>query len=103
MFITIAFDPQYKPYEIFVRLGKSGGCASAIMNGISVLSSYALREGLDPQKVVKAFTGIQCHGSRNTCLSEISKVIKLHMSKTTTKIKELKQSGSATGLNNEIN
>lgn len=92
MYITLTFTDNYKPHEILIRLGKAGGCSSAIMSGISELATAALKTGLEPIEIIKAFRGIKCHGShRNTCLNAIAEVLQQYDMKTKPIIKELKQ------------
>ncbi len=60
LFITINFDDQGKPFEVFTTLGKAGGCDSAQLEAISRLVSIALRSGIDPHEVVTQLRGITC-------------------------------------------
>lgn len=46
--------------EMFAYLGKSGGCASGMLEGCMRLASIALRAGLDPKYIAKQLTGIRC-------------------------------------------
>jgi ribonucleoside-diphosphate reductase alpha chain len=46
--------------EVFSTLGKTGGCATAQLEGISRLISLALRSGIDPATIVKQLGGIRC-------------------------------------------
>ena len=60
MYVTINFDDQSKPFELFGTLGKSGGCDSAQLEAISRLVSLALRSGVDPGNIIKQLRGITC-------------------------------------------
>ena len=60
MFITINFDEDGKPFEVFTTLGKAGGCDSAQLEAISRLASLALRSGIDARAVVDHLKGITC-------------------------------------------
>ena len=60
MFVTINFDEQASPFEIFTTLGKAGGCDSAQLEAISRLVSLALRSGIDPGEIVEQLQGITC-------------------------------------------
>ena len=60
MYVTVNFDDDGKPFEVFSTLGKSGGCDSAHLEGISRLVSLALRSGIDPDQVVEQLRGITC-------------------------------------------
>ena len=58
MYITINFDENEKPFELFSMLGKAGSADSAQLEAISRLVSMALRAGVDPQAVVDQLRGI---------------------------------------------
>ena len=60
MYITINFDEQQQPFEVFTTLGKAGGCDSAQLEAISRLISLALRSGVDINAVVAQIRGITC-------------------------------------------
>ena len=60
MYVTINFDDQSKPFELFGTLGKSGGCDSAQLEAISRLVSLALRSGIDPGNIIEQLRGITC-------------------------------------------
>ena len=60
MYITINFDEEEKPFEVFTTLGKAGGCDSAQLEAISRLVSLALRSGIDMQAVIEQLRGITC-------------------------------------------
>ena len=60
MYVTINFDEDGHPFELFSALGKAGGCDSAYLEGLSRLASLALRAGIDPDQVVGELMGITC-------------------------------------------
>ena len=60
MYITLNFDGEGKPFEVFSTLGKAGGCDSAQLEAISRLVSLALRSGVDIKEVVAQIRGITC-------------------------------------------
>lgn len=59
MYITVASDDKGL-CEVFVSLGKAGGCASAQLEATGRLISLSLRSGVDPLEVVKMLKGIRC-------------------------------------------
>ena len=61
MFVTINFDAENQPFEVFTTLGKAGGCDSANLEAISRLVSIALRSGIRADQVVEQLQGITCH------------------------------------------
>ena len=60
MYVTINFEEDTKPFEVFGALGKAGGCDSAQLEAISRLVSLALRSGIDPANVIEQLRGITC-------------------------------------------
>ena len=60
MYITVNFDDQSRPFEVFTTLGKAGGCDSAQLEAISRLVSLALRSGIDLQSIIEQLRGITC-------------------------------------------
>jgi len=60
MYVTVNFDEEGTPFEVFGNLGKAGGCDSAQLEAISRLVSLALRSGLDPKIVIEQLRGITC-------------------------------------------
>ncbi len=58
MFVTINFDEEGRPFEVFSTLGKAGGYESAAMEAISRLISLALRSGIDSNDIVDQLKGI---------------------------------------------
>ena len=75
IYVTITTDVDGRPFEIFCRFGKAGGCGAAIFDGITKIVSYALRSGMDPADAVKAFSGILCSQGRETCLNAVSEAL----------------------------
>ena len=60
MYITINFDEEGRPFEVFTTLGKAGGCDSAQLEAISRLVSLSLRSGVDIKEVITQLRGITC-------------------------------------------
>ena len=60
MYVTINFQEEGKPFEVFSTLGKAGGCDSAQLEAISRLASLALRSGVSVEDVVEQLKGITC-------------------------------------------
>ena len=61
LYITINFDEEDRPFEVFANLGKAGSCDSGQLEAISRLISLALRSGIDPVTIVDHLRGITCH------------------------------------------
>jgi ribonucleoside-diphosphate reductase alpha chain len=59
-YVTVNFDEDGRPFEVFTTLGKAGSCDSAQLEAISRLVSLVLRSGIDPNEVLKDLRGITC-------------------------------------------
>jgi len=60
MFVTVNFDQNGNPFEVFSTSGRSGGCEAAHLDGLSRLTSLALRSGVDPEQIVDQLKGTTC-------------------------------------------
>ncbi len=60
MYVTINFDEEKRPFELFANLGKAGGCDSAQLEAITRLISLSLRAGIDPNQIIDHMRGITC-------------------------------------------
>jgi len=78
LFVTVT-TKEGKPFEVFIRFGKAGGCGSAMADGLARLLSYGFRSGLEAQDAVKAMDGISCHLGPRTCLNEVASALRLVM------------------------
>jgi ribonucleoside-diphosphate reductase alpha chain len=58
-----------KPFEVFLNMGKAGGCAAAQCESIGRLISYSLRIGGDITEIIKVIKGIRCHQPSEESLS----------------------------------
>lgn len=59
LYVTINEDEQ-GPFEVFARLGKTGGCAASQTEAISRLVSLALRSGIEIRSTLTQLKGIRC-------------------------------------------
>jgi ribonucleoside-diphosphate reductase alpha chain len=59
LYVTINQDEQGL-CEVFVNIGKGGGCASAEAEAIGRLVSLALRAGVEPSAIIKHLRGVRC-------------------------------------------
>lgn len=59
MYVTINTDEQ-GACEVFVQMGKVGGCASAQLEAIARLSSLALRSHIKIDALIRQLKGIRC-------------------------------------------
>ncbi|MEW6027584.1 MAG: vitamin B12-dependent ribonucleotide reductase, partial [Planctomycetota bacterium] len=82
LYVTVNYDQNNKPFELFSTMGKAGGCAASQSEAISRLISFALRSGADFQEIIKQLKGISCHsvawgknGKVLSCADAISKAL----------------------------
>jgi len=59
MYVTVNAD-EHGACEVFVQMGKVGGCASAQLEAIARLSSLALRSNISISSLVRQLKGIRC-------------------------------------------
>jgi ribonucleoside-diphosphate reductase alpha chain len=60
LYVTITEDENGQPMEVFAKLGKSGGCPTAIMETTGRLVSNMLRSGTEVDHVIRQLRGVSC-------------------------------------------
>lgn len=58
MFVTLNFDENRAPFEVFLRIGKCGEIEYAHLEGLARMISYCLRIGGNPRGIVDQLAGI---------------------------------------------
>ena len=58
LYIIDCSEAEYK--EIFLRLGKSGGCAAAFLQALAKIISLGLRRRIEKEDVIRMLKGIGC-------------------------------------------
>jgi ribonucleoside-diphosphate reductase alpha chain len=61
LYVTINYDDNKHPFELFSTMGKAGGCAASQAEAISRLISFALRSGASVKEIITQIKGISCH------------------------------------------
>lgn len=82
IYVTVNRDIE-GPFEIFLKKGKAGVCASAQCESIGRLISYALRIGGSITDIVSELKGIRCQNTTNevlSCASAVADVLELEIS-----------------------
>ncbi|MCP8311925.1 MAG: vitamin B12-dependent ribonucleotide reductase [Candidatus Methylarchaceae archaeon HK02M1] len=99
---TKVFKNEYnEPIEIFITLGKAGGCAAAFTEGLARACSLALKYGATLKELEVELMGISCHKQEGfgpnkvlSCIDAVGKSIgEMIMQKETEKIKIQKSDG----------
>jgi ribonucleoside-diphosphate reductase alpha chain len=87
LYVTINNDVLEKPFEVFMQMGKAGGCAMSQLEAIGRLVSLALRSGVDAGSIIDQLRGIRCPspswerggGRIFSCSDAIARVIERRM------------------------
>ena len=86
LYITINVDDKNLPFEVFIQMGKAGGCAASQLEAIGRLMSLALRSGVENNKIVEQLRGIRCPspswektGRIFSCSDAIARVLELRL------------------------
>ena len=58
MFVTVNVDENWRPFEIFLRVGKCGEVEHAHLEGLARMVSYCLRIGGKVEGIIDQLTGI---------------------------------------------
>ncbi len=60
LYVTTNYDEEEKPFELFMQMGKAGGCAASQLEAIGRLISLAFRSGIDVKEIKEQLIGIRC-------------------------------------------
>jgi ribonucleoside-diphosphate reductase alpha chain len=101
LYVTINEDENGLPFEVFMQMGKAGGCAMSQLEAIGRLVSLALRSGIDINSIIEQLRGIRCPspswekgGRIFSCSDAIARVIERRMQDTKNKISSGSNSAS---------
>jgi ribonucleoside-diphosphate reductase alpha chain len=85
VYLTVNWEDD-KVFEIFLRLGKAGGCAACLMDVVGMGMSHALRSGMDVNEVVKTCKGQRCHSPEKiegedvlSCMDAIGQMLEIEI------------------------
>lgn len=89
LYVTINHDEQGIPFEVFMHMGKAGGCAMSQLEAIGRLVSLAFRSGIETNSIIEQLRGIRCPspswekgGRIFSCSDAIARVIEHSMQNT---------------------
>jgi ribonucleoside-diphosphate reductase alpha chain len=60
LYVTINVDEKGLPFEVFMSMGKAGGCAMSQLEALGRLVSLALRSGIEATSIIEQIRGIRC-------------------------------------------
>ncbi len=93
LYVTINED-EHGIAEVFVQLGKSGGCAASQTEAIGRLISIALRSWVNPEAIIRQLKGIRCPSIGfeeneiiTSCADGVAKVLERYLRGEYTKIR----------------
>jgi ribonucleoside-diphosphate reductase alpha chain len=96
LYITINQDEQGLPFEVFMHMGKAGGCAMSQLEAIGRLVSLAFRSGIETNAIIEQLRGIRCPspswekgGRIFSCSDAIARAIEKSIHKKTKPLAEL--------------
>jgi len=101
LYITINEDDIGLPFEVFMQMGKAGGCAASQLEAIGRLVSLALRSDMDIKTVISQLRGIRCptpswekgSGRIFSCADAIAQVLERRLGKESDNIDSQAASG----------
>jgi len=86
LYVTINEDEKKLPFEVFMSMGKTGGCAMSHLEAIGRLVSLALRSGIETSSIIEQLRGIRCPspswekgGRIFSCSDAIARVVEKRM------------------------
>lgn len=77
LYVTCNDDDTGKLKEVFLKLGKAGGCSNAVMTSTGMLLSTALKHGTPVKDLIKVLDGTGCH-TQPSCISQIALAVRAH-------------------------
>jgi len=86
LYITINVDDNNMPFEVFIQMGKAGGCAASQLEAVGRLVSLALRSDVENKKIIDQLRGIRCPspswekgGRIFSCADAIARVLEIRL------------------------
>lgn len=85
LYVTINRLPDGTPYEVFIKMGKGGGCTHSYLEALGRVIVIALNKGATLQEIQTQLKDIICHSGNNkddlnSCSHAVSEIIKKELS-----------------------
>lgn len=78
-YVTINKGPDGKPFEVFMAVGKAGGCSSSQCEAMGRLVSAMLRSGISVEVVIDQLNGLSCQsmvGNKVSCPTAMAQALR---------------------------
>lgn len=83
--------PEYRLIEVFATMGETGGCSTALLEGLTRMVSIALRSGIPEERIIRMLNKVHCpqpfygnthlgNGQSKSCVHAIARVMQLELS-----------------------
>jgi len=100
LYLTLNVDDEGSPYEVFTRVGRSGGCAASQSEALGRLITLLFRAKIPIEVLIKQLQGISCHvpsfqqdGKVLSCADAVAKALSLHARKEAKITEQLSEEG----------
>lgn len=107
LYVTINEDMDQHPFEVFMQMGKAGGCAASQLEAIGRLVSLAFRSGVDVKVIANQLRGIRCPapswekgGRIFSCSDAIARVIEKRLCEKKAEKKKQQEEGDSIAFDN---
>lgn len=78
LYVTCNDDKDGNLQQVFLKLGKAGGCSNAVMVSVGMLLSTALKNNVKPEDLIRVLDGTGCHVAPS-CISQVALALKSHL------------------------
>jgi len=81
LYVTVSENDDV-PFEVFITLGKSGGCKQAMQEAVGRLLSWGLRSGASLEEAAEQLSGLSCPmpfaNKNKSCIDAVGKQLLAH-------------------------
>lgn len=80
IYVTLNRSTDGKPFELFINMGKAGGCASSQCESLGRLISLLFRVNTSTDKIIEQLNGVSCHlrqiNGAQSCSDAVARVLR---------------------------